>query len=89
MWQTLLVWVDHVTIEVGLPDDPDVVRVVYVDVMVQGVTGATRDRGGGDRDRVRAVVWSGEDGLVNVIRALGSWRIKEKRERLSLQRSQR
>ena len=67
MWQILLVWVDHVTIEVGLSDDPDVVRVVYVDVMVQGVTGATWDRGGSDGDRVRAVVWSGEDGLVNVI----------------------
>ena len=61
----VLVWVDHVTVEIRLPD---VVRVVYVDVMVQGIT--ARDRGGGDGDWKLGVVWSGEHCLVNVLRVL-------------------
>ena len=89
MRQILLVWVDHVTIEVGLPDDPNVVRVVYGDMMVQGVTGATRDRGGGDGDRMGAMVWGGEDSFVDVVRVLGSWSVGEKRERISLRCLQR
>lgn len=66
MVQVLLVWVDHVTIEIRLSDDI-VVRVVYVHVMVQRIT--ARDCGDGDsnRDWMRGVVWGGEHSLVDVI----------------------
>ena len=66
MVQVLLVWVDHVTIEIRLSDDI-VVRVVYVHVMVQRITARDRGNGNGDGDRMRGVVWGGEHSLVNII----------------------
>jgi hypothetical protein len=69
----LVVWVDHVTIEVGLSDPDDMVRVVYVDMMMQWVVVvAAGDRGTGNGDRMGGVVWSGEHSLVDIIRVLGS-----------------
>ena len=66
MVQVLLVWVDHVTIEIRLSDDI-VVRVVYVHVMVQRITAWDRGNGDGDGDWMRGVIWGGEHSLVNVI----------------------
>ena len=63
--QVLLVWVDHVTIEIGLPDMVGVVYVYVIVVMVQWIT--AWDCGGGNRDWMLGVVWSGEYGLVDVI----------------------
>ena len=68
LMQVLVVWMDHVTIEIGLPDVVRVVCVYVIVVMMQWIT--ARDCRGGNRDWMLGVVWSGEHGFVDVIRVL-------------------
>lgn len=64
----MMVWVDHVTIEIGLSNMMGVVYVYMIVMMVKWITAWDYRSWNGNGNWKLDVVWSGEHSLVNVIR---------------------